>query len=234
MSDVLGSFADGLGEIIASPSIQLALRAIAIYLVAIWLATAFVVWRDLGRRFTSSIPAYLGAAVIVLATPILFPAAWLVIRMVRPEQTVDERESQAMELALLARDALERCPECRRSVRDEWLVCPSCGSRLARRCVKCEGLLKPDWDLCPWCAADLSPGILPESVDPAVDPAAPVVAPVSLVPGPAQPTLVTASAPEPLVTASAPEPLVTASAPEPLAARRRTGIDRRSSKSAAS
>lgn len=164
MSDLISTFGDGIGEVIGSPAVQLAIRAVVIYLVALWLAAAFTVWRDLGRRFRSPLPAYIGAAAIVVATPVLFPAVWLVIRMIRPEQTIDERESEAMELALLARDAPERCPGCDMAVHADWLVCPSCHARLARRCADCDGVLKPLWDICPWCAADLSPGVVPEPV----------------------------------------------------------------------
>ena len=37
---------------------------------------------------------------------------------------------------------------------DEWIICPSCRTRLNRVCPNCSRLVGLDWSLCAWCGKD--------------------------------------------------------------------------------
>lgn len=167
---------DGLGSIFNSPIVQLSIKAIALYFVALWLAAAYWAFRDLQSRTDNPIAPYLGAAFIVIATPVLFPFAIVVYRIVRPQERLGEvYERNLAEEALLAEvDAIRHCPTCARRVNDEWIICPTCRTRLNRVCPNCSRLVGLDWSLCAWCGKDferrevaaIEP--LPGTIDPRV------------------------------------------------------------------
>ena len=37
---------------------------------------------------------------------------------------------------------------------EEWIICPSCRTRLNRVCPNCSRLVGLDWSLCAWCGKD--------------------------------------------------------------------------------
>jgi hypothetical protein len=39
-------------------------------------------------------------------------------------------------------------------VNEEWLICPTCRTRLLRVCPNCTRLVGLDWALCAWCGRD--------------------------------------------------------------------------------
>jgi hypothetical protein len=39
-------------------------------------------------------------------------------------------------------------------VNDEWIICPTCRTRLNRVCPNCSRLVGLDWSLCAWCGKD--------------------------------------------------------------------------------
>ena len=167
---------DGLGSIVNSPIVQLSIKAIALYFVVLWLAAAYWAFRDLQSRTDNPIAPYLGAAFIVIATPVLFPFAIIVYRIVRPQERLGEvYERNLAEEALLAEvDAIHHCPTCARRVNDDWIICPTCRTRLNRVCPNCSRLVGLDWSLCAWCGKDferrevaaIEP--LPGAIDPRV------------------------------------------------------------------
>jgi predicted amidophosphoribosyltransferase len=43
------------------------------------------------------------------------------------------------------------CPECGKSIEEDWRACPHCGARLATQCPSCGRATEPDWVACPYC-----------------------------------------------------------------------------------
>lgn len=158
----MASFTDQVGKGVAGfaelPAVRLALVAAGLYLVLVWLACAFWVFQDSRRRQSHLATPYLAAAAIVLASPLIFPLALIVYRIVRPGQTRSEARQQRLEdrLADLDLQALAGCPDCGTWVEENWLVCPSCRTRLAHRCVECGRSMRLDWSVCAWCAAEVA------------------------------------------------------------------------------
>jgi RNA polymerase subunit RPABC4/transcription elongation factor Spt4 len=156
MEQILGTIGDALGGIFSSPILQLGLRAIGVYLVILWLATAYWAFRDMQQRSDNVILPYLASAGIILFTPLFFILAVWVYKIVRPHEKIGEVwERNLAEEALLAEvEAIHHCPTCERRIDDEWIICPTCRTRLNRVCPNCSRLVGLDWSLCAWCGKD--------------------------------------------------------------------------------
>ena len=156
MEQILGTIGDALGGIFSSPILQLGIRAIGLYLVILWLATAYWAFRDMQQRSDNAILPYLASAGIILFTPVFFVLGVWVYKIVRPHEKIGEVwERNLAEEALLAEvEAIHHCPTCERRIDDEWIICPTCRTRLNRVCPNCSRLVGLDWSLCAWCGKD--------------------------------------------------------------------------------
>lgn len=204
MNQILDAISGAFGTFFADPTIQLILRAIGFYIVFIWLATAYYAYRDMSHRTTNPIAPYLAAALIILFTPILFVFAFVLYRILRPQETVADAQERALaeEAMLVEVERQAHCANCGRAVHADWIICPACRNRLRRFCPNCSNLVELDWSLCPWCGKDFErPEQLPERVR-AGRPARPGTVPAGSVTT-AQ-VLAAASAAAPRTTAPAP------------------------------
>jgi RNA polymerase subunit RPABC4/transcription elongation factor Spt4 len=156
MEDILGQIGSTISGVFGSPPVQIGLRLIAIYLIVIWLATAYWAFRDMQQRSGNVILPYLAAAGIILFTPVFFILAVWVYKIIRPHEKIGEVwERNLAEEALLAEvESIQHCPTCDRRVNEEWIICPTCRTRLNRVCPNCSRLVGLDWSLCAWCGKD--------------------------------------------------------------------------------
>jgi len=156
LGDLIGGVTGFFGQILDSPVVQLGLRAIAIYVVILWLAAAYWAFRDMQLRTANPILPYFAASLVILFTPVFFPFAIVAYRIVRPQEKIGEvYERTLAEEALLAEvEAVKSCPTCARRVNEEWIICPTCRTRLNRVCPNCSRLVGLDWSLCAWCGRD--------------------------------------------------------------------------------
>jgi hypothetical protein len=158
VEDIGKIFGDVIGQVVGSPPVQIGARLIVAYLVVLWLASAFWVFRDARRRTKNVLSPYLGAGGVVALTPFLFPLGVIAYRVVRPPETVSERAARDLESYVLAASVDHtRCRTCGRTVDETWMRCPACGSDLAVACPACGGRVEFDWSVCAWCAHDLEP-----------------------------------------------------------------------------
>lgn len=193
MEQILGTIGDAFADIFSSPVLQLGLRALGIYLVILWLATAYWAFRDMQQRSDNAILPYLASAGIILFTPLFFVLGVWVYKIVRPHEKIGEVwERNLAEEALLAEvEAIHHCPTCERRIDDEWIICPTCRTRLNRVCPNCSRLVGLDWSLCAWCGKDFERrpvvattlGALPSSRDATGRIAAPGEAPTAATSG---------------------------------------------------
>ncbi len=156
MDQIFGEIGKALAGFFGSPVVQLALQAIAVYLIILWLAGAYWAFRDMQQRTENPILPYVAASFIIIFTPIFFPLAIFVYKIIRPHEKIGEvYERNLAEEALLAEvEAIKSCPTCARRVHDEWIICPTCRTRLNRVCPNCSRLVGLDWSLCAWCGKD--------------------------------------------------------------------------------
>jgi RNA polymerase subunit RPABC4/transcription elongation factor Spt4 len=156
MDEILKTIGDTIGGFFENPIVTFAIQATAVYFVILWLAAAYWAFRDMQLRTENPVMPYVAAAIIVLFTPILFPFGIVVYRIVRPQEKIGEvYERNLAEEALLAEvESIRTCPSCTRRVHDEWIICPTCRTRLNRVCANCGRLVGLDWSLCAWCGKD--------------------------------------------------------------------------------
>jgi RNA polymerase subunit RPABC4/transcription elongation factor Spt4 len=155
MDDILAGIGKAVTDFFGSPVVQFVVYSIAAYLVVLWLASAYWVFRDMQQRTENAILPYLAASLVIVFLPV-FPLAVFVYKIIRPHEKIGEvYERNLAEEALLAEvEAVKSCPTCARRVNDEWIICPTCRTRLNRVCPNCSRLVGLDWSLCAWCGKD--------------------------------------------------------------------------------
>jgi len=141
----------------SNPVVQLAATLIVIYVVMLWLGTAYWAFRDMQARTENPILPYFASALIIFFTPLVFLFAWLMYIIIRPRETMAEvyERSLAEESLLAEMERHRSCPTCRARVAEDWIVCPSCRTRLHRICPACQRLTEPAWSICAFCGTDL-------------------------------------------------------------------------------
>ncbi len=119
------------------------------------------------QRSDNAILPYLAAAFIILFTPLFFIFAVWIYKIVRPHEKIGEVwERNLAEEALLAEvESIHHCPSCERRIDDEWIICPSCRTRLKRVCPNCSRLVGMDWSLCAWCGKDFERREAPAAIE---------------------------------------------------------------------
>jgi hypothetical protein len=144
-------------DFIHNPVVELLGQLIVIYVVLLWLGTAYWAFRDMQARTENPILPYFAAALIIFFTPLLFVFAVILYLIVRPRESLAEvyERSLAEETLLAEVEKNKLCPTCRQRVGPDWLVCPNCRTRLHRICPACTRLAEPDWALCAYCGKEL-------------------------------------------------------------------------------
>ncbi|MEA2451066.1 MAG: hypothetical protein QOG63_2998, partial [Thermoleophilaceae bacterium] len=140
---------------ISNDGLNLAVKLLVLFLVAIWAALVFWTFADARRR--------IGDAMLVgcaTAASFFFPfVGSIVYAIVRPPEYLDdvrerELEIQAAEARLNAVEGLH-CPHCDFDIEKSFLRCPSCLRRLKEPCGTCGRPLDPRWKICPYCEAEV-------------------------------------------------------------------------------
>jgi RNA polymerase subunit RPABC4/transcription elongation factor Spt4 len=154
--DFLSGIGDAIDAFINSPLVQLGIQATGIYVVIIWLASAYWAFRDMQGRTGNPVLPYLAAGLVVGFTPVFFLFGLLVYRIIRPQERLGEAYERGLaEEALIAEiEQIEHCATCGRKVHEDWIICPTCRTRLKRVCPHCSKLVGLDWSLCAWCGRD--------------------------------------------------------------------------------
>jgi RNA polymerase subunit RPABC4/transcription elongation factor Spt4 len=156
MDEILAGIADAIGDFVNHPLVQAGAQAFVVYVVIIWLAAAYWVFRDMQGRSPNPLLPYLAAALVIGFTPVFFPFGIIVYRIIRPQEHLGEAYERGLaEEALIAEiEQIEHCATCRRKVHGEWIICPTCRTRLKRVCPHCGRLVGLDWSICAWCGRD--------------------------------------------------------------------------------
>ena len=115
MDQIFGEIGKALGGFFGSPVVQFVIHSIAVYLVVLWLAGAVLGFRDMQQRTENPILPYLAASLVIVFTPILFPLAIFVYKIIRPHEKIGEvYERNLAEEALLAEvEAIQQLPDLR-------------------------------------------------------------------------------------------------------------------------
>ena len=145
---------------ITNDTLDLVVKLLLLFLIAIWAALVFWTYADARRRIED--PMLIGCAA---AASFFFPFVGTIVYMiVRPPEYLDdvrerELEMQAAEARLHSLNYF-LCPHCDHEVEKEFLRCPNCMRKLKDPCVNCGKPLDPSWAICPYCEAEI-PGVTP-------------------------------------------------------------------------
>jgi RNA polymerase subunit RPABC4/transcription elongation factor Spt4 len=129
------------------------------FLVALWLALVIWTYRDMRARHRDRLVPILAALMVALLT---LPGV-LVYLILRPARTLEEEYQQTLEEEALLQSIEDQsvCPGCERHVKEDWLICPSCQTKLRKRCHSCSRLMELPWNICPYCGTP-APGMRKE------------------------------------------------------------------------
>jgi RNA polymerase subunit RPABC4/transcription elongation factor Spt4 len=131
------------------------------FLAAFWLSLIIWTYRDIRSRARDPLARIL--AVLVVA--VLFLPGLVVYLILRPPRTLEEDYQHTLEEEALLQsiEDIALCPGCGRRVKDNWMVCPNCHTRLKKPCHHCGKLMDLPWNLCPFCSTP-APGMRREGL----------------------------------------------------------------------
>jgi hypothetical protein len=124
-----------------------------------------IVWafRDMRAR-SRDVLALIMATLLVALVPLF---GLIVYVMLRPRETLAEAYERSLEQEALlqAIEEPESCPGCGQRVRSDYVLCPTCHTRLKQACPSCGRALRLDWTVCPYCETHITPQVI-EPVQP--------------------------------------------------------------------
>ena len=129
------------------------------FIVALWVALVVWTYRDMRSRNRDRLVPILAALMVTLLT---LPGV-LVYLILRPARTLEEEYQQTLEEEALLQSIEDQsvCPGCERRIKDDWLVCPTCQTKLRKPCHSCGRLMELPWNICPYCGTP-TPGMRKE------------------------------------------------------------------------
>lgn len=124
---------------------------------AFWLTLIIWTFRDMRAR-SRDIFAQILAALLVA---ILFLPGVVIYLMLRPKETLAEAYERSLEEEALLQGIEEAlvCPGCGSRVQSEFVVCPSCHTKLKKSCQNCGHALNLRWSVCPYCSTPVLGGV---------------------------------------------------------------------------
>jgi len=120
------------------------------FLAALWLALIIWAFRDMRARSRDIFAQILAALVVAVLT---LPGL-LIYLILRPKETLAEAYERSLEEEALLQsiEDVEHCPGCGSRVQADYLVCPSCNTKLKKACRSCGRAINLRWNVCPFCA----------------------------------------------------------------------------------
>ena len=140
---------------ISNDGLNLAVKLLLLFLIAIWAALVFWTYSDARRRIED--PMLIGCAA---AASLFFPFVGTIVYMiVRPPEYLDDVRERELEIAAASARLQQveqmACPYCDFEIEKTFLRCPSCLRRLKEPCGTCGRPLDPRWKICPYCEAEV-------------------------------------------------------------------------------
>lgn len=137
-----------------SDSIELLIGVGVAYGALLWLSMVVWAFRDIRDRtqdaFTQMVATLL---VLIFSLPGL-----LLYLILRPRETLAEAYERSLEEEAILQELEDQraCPNCKRRVQEEFVICPFCTYQLKEPCSGCGKPLSYAWAACPFCATPRS------------------------------------------------------------------------------
>jgi RNA polymerase subunit RPABC4/transcription elongation factor Spt4 len=131
------------------------------FVAALWLSLVIWTYRDIRGRARDPLARIL--AVLVVA--VLFLPGIVIYLILRPVRTLEDEYQKSLEEEALLHSIEDAslCPGCGRRIKDNWMVCPGCHTKLRKTCHGCGKLMELAWNLCPYCGTP-APGMRREGL----------------------------------------------------------------------
>ena len=129
------------------------------FLVALWVALIVWYYRDIRARARDRLLHILAAVLVALLN---LPGV-LIYLILRPPHKLEEEYQATLEEEALLQSIEDQsvCPGCERRTKDDWLVCPTCQTKLRKPCHSCGRLMELPWNICAYCGTPV-PGMRKE------------------------------------------------------------------------
>ncbi|OGO41358.1 MAG: hypothetical protein A2W36_01135 [Chloroflexi bacterium RBG_16_58_14] len=133
----------------------------AAFLAALWLSLMVWTYRDMRSRTRDPLLRLLAVLLVV----VLFLPGIFVYMILRPPHTLEDEYQKTLEEEALLQSIEERptCPGCGGRIKENWMICPGCYTRLKKTCHECGRLMELPWNLCPYCGR-ATPGMRRENL----------------------------------------------------------------------
>jgi len=131
------------------------------FIAALWLSLIIWTYRDIRQRARDPFTRTLA----VLVSAVLFLPGVVIYLILRPTRTLDQDYQSSLEEEALLQSIEESaiCPGCSRRIKDAWIICPNCQTKLKKNCQNCGKLMELPWNLCPFCGKP-APGMRRENI----------------------------------------------------------------------
>ncbi|MGE5221363.1 MAG: zinc ribbon domain-containing protein [Omnitrophica WOR_2 bacterium] len=131
------------------------------FIAALWLSLIIWTYRDIRSRARDPLARILAVLVVAL----LFLPGIVVYLILRPARTLEEEYQHTLEeeALLQAIEDSPLCPGCGRRVKEAWMICPYCQTKLKKSCHQCGKLMELPWNICPYCGTP-APGMRRENL----------------------------------------------------------------------
>jgi RNA polymerase subunit RPABC4/transcription elongation factor Spt4 len=131
------------------------------FLAALWLSLIIWTYRDIRARARDLLVRILAALVVA----VLFLPGLVIYLILRPARTLDQEYQQSLEEEALLQTIEDSnlCAGCGRRVKEAWLICPSCHTKIKKNCHHCGKPMELPWNLCPYCGTP-TPGMRRENL----------------------------------------------------------------------
>lgn len=120
-----------------------------VLVIVFWIGLVIWTMRDMHARSGSILWRFLAACLVL----IFFLPGLLIYLVLRPRRTLEEEFQMTLEEEALLQSIEENpsCPGCGRRIKEDWIVCPGCHTKLRKICPSCSRLLDLPWNICPYC-----------------------------------------------------------------------------------
>ena len=137
---------------ITNNGVNLAINLLGLFLAFVWLALVYWTRVDAKRRISD--PVLVACATALSLFPYVGTIIYLILRPPEYLEDIRERELEmAAAEARLAQVSYLACQQCGNEVEKDYLICPSCHTRLRESCDNCHRALEMNWTVCPYCEA---------------------------------------------------------------------------------
>lgn len=122
---------------------------VSLYAAVLWVASVLWVYRDVRARSDDPTTQAIGVALVALI-PLFGIAVYLIVR---PRETILDAYERELEREALRFElhSVTPCPNCRRPVETDFILCAYCRTPVREACSRCSRLLMTDWPHCPYC-----------------------------------------------------------------------------------